>query len=124
MAKSSRSSTKKENNRRKAAAVFGPAELARDERLSAKLLELAKQPKPEPVKDVNMNEKEDDAVGEDQENDEGADDTVMDVDGKQPARATKTKKRIEKRRQKKGSIVFPKYSDKLASRKKKSKVSQ
>lgn len=48
MAKSSRSSANKENNRRKAAAVFGPAELARQERLSAKLLELAKQPKPEP----------------------------------------------------------------------------
>ena len=58
MAKSSRSSTKKENNRRKAAAVFGPAELARDERLSAKLLELARQPKPKPeAPDVNMDGK-------------------------------------------------------------------
>lgn len=54
MAKSSRSSSKKENNRRKAATVFGPAELARDERLSAKLLDLAKQPKPEVSRDVAM----------------------------------------------------------------------
>ncbi len=53
MAKSSRSSTIKANNRRKAASVFGPAEIARNERLSAKLLELAKQPKPE-TSDVNM----------------------------------------------------------------------
>jgi hypothetical protein len=49
MAKSSRSSSKKFNNQRKAADVFGPAEDARRERLSAKLLELAKQAKPEPA---------------------------------------------------------------------------
>lgn len=53
MAKSSRSSATKANNRRKATAVFGPAEEARAERLSAKLLELAKQPKPE-VRDSEM----------------------------------------------------------------------
>lgn len=49
MAKSSRSSSKKFNNQRKAAAIFGPAEAARQERLSAKLLELARQAKPEPA---------------------------------------------------------------------------
>lgn len=54
MAKSSRSSTKKFNNQRKAASIFGPAESARAERLSARLLELAKQPKPE-SSDVKMN---------------------------------------------------------------------
>ena len=53
MAKSSRASTRKANNRRLAANVFGPAESARAERLSAKLLEAAKQPKPE-TSDVNM----------------------------------------------------------------------
>lgn len=47
MAKSSRSSSKKANNRRLASAVFSPAEAARAERLNAKLLELAQQPKPE-----------------------------------------------------------------------------
>lgn len=54
MAKSSRSSTRKANNQRLAAKVFGPAQAAREERLSAKLLEVAKQPKPE-SSDVNMN---------------------------------------------------------------------
>ena len=47
MAKSSRSSTRKANNQRLKAKVFGPIEAARAERLSAKLLELAAQPKPE-----------------------------------------------------------------------------
>ena len=46
MAKSSRASTKKANNARLKSGVFGPVETARTERLSAKLLELASQPKP------------------------------------------------------------------------------
>lgn len=54
MAKSSRSSSRKENNRRKATTIFGPAELARDARLSAKLLALAKQPKPVASPEVKM----------------------------------------------------------------------
>lgn len=53
MAKSSRSSSKKVNNQRKASTINGPAELARAERLSARLLEIARQPKPE-SSDVNM----------------------------------------------------------------------
>ena len=48
MAKSSRASTRKANNQRLKAKVFGPVEAARAERLSAKLLELAAQPKPPP----------------------------------------------------------------------------
>jgi hypothetical protein len=47
MAKSSRASVKKRNNRQLAKRVFGPVEAARNERLSAKLMELASQPKPE-----------------------------------------------------------------------------
>lgn len=47
MAKSSRASTKKANNQRLKSAVFGPVESARNERLSAKLLEIARQAKPE-----------------------------------------------------------------------------
>jgi hypothetical protein len=47
MAKSARASSRKKNNQRKAANIFGPAESVRAERLSAKLLELAKQPKSE-----------------------------------------------------------------------------
>lgn len=54
MAKSSRASTVKANNRRLKKNVFGPVEAARAERLSAKLLAIASQPKP--VKEVEMNE--------------------------------------------------------------------
>lgn len=54
MAKSSRSSVIKTNNRRLKKNVFGPIESARAERLSAKLLALAAEAKP--VKDVEMNE--------------------------------------------------------------------
>lgn len=54
MAKSARSRIVKENNRKLKKNVFGPAEAARLERLSAKLIALATAPKPE--KDVEMNE--------------------------------------------------------------------
>ena len=53
MAKGARASTKKANNARLKSRVFGPVETARNERLSAKLLELASQPKPK-KEDVNM----------------------------------------------------------------------
>lgn len=46
MAKSARASRIKKNNRALKHKVFGPVEAARNERLSAKLLELAQQPKP------------------------------------------------------------------------------
>lgn len=54
MAKSSRASTLKANNQRLKKNVFGPVEAARNERLSAKLLALAAEPKPQ--KDIEMNE--------------------------------------------------------------------
>lgn len=47
MAKGLRSSTRKANNQRLKSNVFGPVEAARAERLSAKLMELANQPKPQ-----------------------------------------------------------------------------
>lgn len=47
MAKGLRSSTRKANNQRLKKNVFGPVEAARAERLSAKLMELANQPKPQ-----------------------------------------------------------------------------
>lgn len=53
MAKSSRASSKKANNQRLKKGVFGPVETARQERLSAKLLELASQPKPVPERDMD-----------------------------------------------------------------------
>ena len=46
MAKGLRSSVKKANRSKLRARVFGPVENARTERLSAKLLELAAEPKP------------------------------------------------------------------------------
>ncbi|UNI16289.1 hypothetical protein JDV02_002735 [Purpureocillium takamizusanense] len=116
MAKSSRSSTKKANNRRKAASVFGPAEIARNERLSAKLLELAKQPKPE-TSDVNMDAVEDDAAVAEEHVADDADDTAMDVDSKKASRTRIDKKRIGKRKAKKSKIVFPKYSDRAGKKK-------
>lgn len=46
MAKGARNSNLKANNKKLKARVFGPVETARAERLSAKLMELAAQPKP------------------------------------------------------------------------------
>jgi hypothetical protein len=54
MAKSSRASTNKANNRRLKSKVFGPVEDARMQRLSAKLLELAAQPAPEQPQESSM----------------------------------------------------------------------
>lgn len=45
MAKGARASTRKANNAALKSRVFGPVEDARTQRLSAKLLELAQQPK-------------------------------------------------------------------------------
>lgn len=52
MAKSSRASTRKANNQRLKENVFGPVEDARQQRLAAKLLEIASQPKPVPEKEM------------------------------------------------------------------------
>lgn len=52
MAKSQRSSVTKANNQRLKKNVFGPVEAARQQRLSARLLEIASQPKPVPEKDM------------------------------------------------------------------------
>ncbi|KID87474.1 putative protein family UPF0642, partial [Metarhizium majus ARSEF 297] len=116
MAKSSRSSTRKENNRRKAASVFSPAEVARNERLSAKLLELARQPKPE-SSDVNMDANASEDVAEEVDSAQAGDDTGMEIDSK-PSKSRIGKKRIDKRKQKKSGIVFAKYSDRAAKKKK------
>ena len=67
MAKSSRASSRKANNQRLKANVFGPVEAARAERLSAKLLELADQPKPKPeeMKIADDDDGDDNKKGED-----------------------------------------------------------
>ena len=59
MAKGARASTKKANHQKLKSRVFGPVESARTERLSAKLLELASQPKPQPAKEDIVMKSED-----------------------------------------------------------------
>ncbi|KAK0723117.1 hypothetical protein B0T26DRAFT_674729 [Lasiosphaeria miniovina] len=114
MAKSARSSSLKTNNQRLKKDVFGPVETARTNRLSAKLLELAAQPKP--IREVEMEEA---AVEEPVEE---VKETAMEVDSSAKATGKKLadgKKRIEKRR--KSKIVFSKFGDRksLKSLKKK-----
>ncbi|KAI0406603.1 hypothetical protein F4802DRAFT_595960 [Xylaria palmicola] len=129
MAKSSRASSRKANNQRLKANIFGPVEVERNARLSAKLLELATAPKPERADDETMNIVETDADAaaaedgnaEKQDAAAAADEASMDVDAtKTPATSSKssTKKgRVEKRK-KTSKIVFPKYGDKSKKRRK------
>lgn len=63
MAKSSRASRIKKNNQALKANVFGPVEAARNERLSAKLMELAQQPKP-PKAEMETEQEDKDAGSE------------------------------------------------------------
>ena len=62
MAKSKRASVIKNNNQKLKKNVFGPVEAARLERISAKLLGLAAQPKP--IKEVEMETVNEDEVKE------------------------------------------------------------
>jgi hypothetical protein len=59
MAKGLRASTRKRNNAKLRAAVFGPAYDARTERLSAKLQELASQPRPDEERLMEVDSPED-----------------------------------------------------------------
>ncbi|KAI0013694.1 hypothetical protein F4779DRAFT_562846 [Xylariaceae sp. FL0662B] len=120
MAKSSRASSRKTNNQRLKSKVFGPVETARAERLSARLLELAAQPKPEKPESSEANVV-DGAIRESKMEDapatEKGDGIPMDVDTVRPASSKRSgKKRIEKRR-KKSTTVFPRYKDKKGKRK-------
>ncbi|KAL2141160.1 hypothetical protein VTI28DRAFT_2744 [Corynascus sepedonium] len=102
MAKSSRSRVVKENNRRLKKNVFGPVESERVERLSAKLLALAAEPKAQ--NDVEMNEEPMDEAKEVA----AKEDTAMDIaDAKPASKKVGNKRKVEKRRGKKSSIVFP-----------------
>ncbi|CZR58961.1 uncharacterized protein PAC_08853 [Phialocephala subalpina] len=118
MAKGARASTKKANNAKLKSKVFGPVESARVERLSAKLLELASQPKPEPAKEDVAMDAEDPAS---EDNNAVADADKKETEemeiGQDHTKATTRSKstgkgRIEKRRSsRKSSIVFPKYKN-------------
>ncbi|ORY69538.1 uncharacterized protein BCR38DRAFT_405250 [Pseudomassariella vexata] len=117
MAKSSRASTRKVNNQRLKKKVFGPVEAARMQRLSAKLLEIAAQPKPESdaeMKIVDNDEPEGEAATE---NDATVNAIAMAVDSTKSNSSSKNdKKRVEKRR-KTSKIVFPSYQDRQGKKK-------
>lgn len=110
MAKSKRASVIKNNNQRLKKNVFGPVEAARLERISAKLLELAAQPKP--IKEVEM-----ETVNEDEAKEATKDDSAMEVDSAKPVKVG-SKKIEKKRRVKKNKIVFPKYGEKFSKKRK------
>ncbi|CAI4211445.1 unnamed protein product [Parascedosporium putredinis] len=111
MAKSARASSRKVNNQRLKTNVFGPVESARAERLSAKLMELANQPKPQRDTEMKADDLESNA-GEDTAK-ETAESTEMDVDSaanKAEVRRT-SKKLLMLKKRRKSNIVFPKYGD-------------
>ncbi|KAF4634607.1 hypothetical protein G7Y89_g3508 [Cudoniella acicularis] len=117
MAKGARASVRKANNVRLKSQVFGPVENARMERLSAKLLELAAQPKPA-KEDIAMYTEE--GTTKDNGNDPAPESNQaegMDIDqaaSKDKIPSSSKKSRVEKRRRhssRKAAIVFPKYKD-------------
>ncbi|TVY57178.1 hypothetical protein LSUE1_G007781 [Lachnellula suecica] len=136
MAKGARASTNKANNVKLKANVFGPVETARTERLSAKLLELASQPKPKPEKkDVAINGE---GTGHnyvhpaaEKKEPEGTFSfynppitfyirsntiTAMEIDQNPKQSASKPssgriEKKVRHKSSRKASIVFPKYKD-------------
>ncbi|KAI1490641.1 hypothetical protein F5X96DRAFT_635267 [Biscogniauxia mediterranea] len=120
MAKSSRASSVKSNNQRLKAKVFSPVEEERNARLSAKLLELAAQPKPErPAEEMKDVEEGDQA---DEEKNPDDDNTAMDLDTAKAAAAAVASKRSHKKRMEKkrktSKIVFPRYKDRVTKRRK------
>lgn len=67
MAKSSRSSRVKKNNQNLKKKLFGPAEIARSERMNAKLLELAQQQKSQQEMEVEGSDDKDGAANKSEE---------------------------------------------------------
>ncbi|KAK8115007.1 uncharacterized protein PG998_000441 [Apiospora kogelbergensis] len=113
MAKSSRASTIKANNQRLKRNVFGPVEAARMERLSAKLREIAAQPKPIP--EVEMKPVDEAEEAKAAEKGSASDEATMEVDAPKPSKRSE-RKRIEKHK-KPSKIVFPKYKDRVTKKK-------
>ncbi|KAL2216892.1 hypothetical protein M432DRAFT_677351 [Thermoascus aurantiacus ATCC 26904] len=120
MAKGLRSSVRKRNKAKLRATVFGPAADARTARLSAKLQELASQPRPKKSETADMESNGADDQGEiGTQTKDAQRDGDMDIDGGAAKVTTgggsSQRNRIRKRRQKKSSssIVFAKYPQKL-----------
>ncbi|KAK7908338.1 hypothetical protein PG985_015641 [Apiospora marii] len=116
MAKSSRASTIKANNQRLKRNVFGPVEAARLERLSAKMREIAAQPKPTPEVEMKPVEEAEEANATEQASETAPDAATMEVDAKPPSKRSE-RKRIEKHK-KPSKIVFRKYGDRVTKNKK------
>ncbi|KAL1980585.1 hypothetical protein VTN96DRAFT_3953 [Rasamsonia emersonii] len=129
MAKSVRSSVRKRNSTKLRSTVFGPAADARTARLSAKLQELASQPRPENKNTKNANVEMDTsgtecdtAVNTKDSHTDGS----MDIDKDAASTVTSVAKsgrsnRIKKRGKKtRSSITFPQLArrSKMATRKK------
>ncbi|KAL4789899.1 hypothetical protein BDV19DRAFT_373326 [Aspergillus venezuelensis] len=112
MAKSVRASVQKRNKAKLRSTVFGPAVDARTERLSAKLQELAAQPKPshqESKPDGNATK-----MDTQEENNKTNPNEAMDVDPSKPTGGRSQRLgRIQKRQRKnKSSIVFKPHPSK------------
>ncbi|KAJ5612389.1 hypothetical protein N7510_005583 [Penicillium lagena] len=132
MAKSVRASVSKRNKAALRKKVFGPVVDARTERLSAKLQEIAAQPRPEREKtdgsftasmlmdyaliSVLTTEEDQDAAAttKDSQNDEEMDIDTTSKDTKSKSKSGRVQKRNRRARP---SIVFQKYSSKKGSKK-------
>ncbi|KAK7965076.1 family UPF0642 [Apiospora saccharicola] len=117
MAKSSRASTIKANNQRLKRNVFGPVEAARLQRLSAKMREIAAQPKPVPEVEMKPVEEAEEANATEQASETATNAATMEVDDQPPPSKRSERKRIEKHK-KPSKIVFRKYGDRVTKNKK------
>ncbi|KAK8049256.1 hypothetical protein PG994_010986 [Apiospora phragmitis] len=118
MAKSSRASTVKANNQRLKRNVFGPVEAARLQRLSAKMREIAAQPKPTPEVEMKPVDEGGEANATEQASEtapRSCHPAAMEVDSAKPLSKRSERKRIEKRK-KPSKIVFPKYKDRVTKK--------
>ncbi|KAL3448634.1 hypothetical protein BJX65DRAFT_275280 [Aspergillus insuetus] len=116
MAKSVRASVQKRNKAKLRATVFGPVVDARTERLSAKLQELASQPKPN---DQDKSKSNAEAIEIDMQDSNPTINTksneAMDIDTSKASRSGSSKRsgRIQKRQRKnRSSIVFKPHPSK------------
>ncbi|KAK4501202.1 hypothetical protein PRZ48_007009 [Zasmidium cellare] len=102
MAKSARSSRTKANNQALKKKVFGPVETARNERLNAKLLELAQQPKEQmEIEEVEQEEPEETTTSKanEQAGDEPTEDVDMEKTSVNPNRPLRSKREIKRRQE-------------------------
>ncbi|PQE13914.1 family UPF0642 protein [Rutstroemia sp. NJR-2017a BBW] len=124
MAKGARASTKKANHAALKAKVFGPVENARAERLHAKLMELASQPKPSAkAEDVDMDGKEgkDSAEGSGEDTSDNnvmptaqekqSEEMEVDKDNSKPSSKTSKNRIFKKRSSRHKTMTFTTYKN-------------